>query len=344
MTHRVTARLAAGLAGAALLLAGCAGEVPQPDPDPTATAPPPVLDRDRIERILDEVGEMIAEADAELDPELLTSRVTGPALDMRTAEYQLAEASDGERVPTPVSTASQVEVVAATDQWPRSVFVISHVPDDANLPLLLVLNQQDARSPYQLWYWTTLLPGVNTPSIPHIDSGSPQLAPDTEGLALTPAETVETYAGLLADPSGDAAEMFTEDPFRTGYTEMIEALRSTVEVAGDVSVDYAVTDDSVVAMETADGGAAVAGVIEVALTITKNVDGAQLEAGGEIGLLMGEDAGIEEAAEATYLIPVAFTVPPSDSGDPITVLGASHVLADVTVHEPDEDEDDGAAG
>ena len=59
---------------------------------------------------------------------------------------------------------------------------------------------------------------------------------------------------------------------------------------------------------------------------------------------MGEDAEIEGAAEAAYLIPVAFTVPPSDSGDPITVLGASHVLADVTVHAPDGDEDDGADG
>ena len=34
MTRRVTARLAAGLAGVALLLAGCTGEVPQPEPDP----------------------------------------------------------------------------------------------------------------------------------------------------------------------------------------------------------------------------------------------------------------------------------------------------------------------
>ena len=240
MTRRVTARLAAGLAGVALLLAGCTGEVPQPEPDPTATTPFPVLDRDRMERILEEVGETIAEADAELDPELLSGRVTGPALAMRTAEYRLAEASEGERTPTPVSTASQVEAVAATDQWPRAVFVISHVPDDANLPLLLVLKQQDARSPYQLWYWTTLLPGVQTPSTAHIDSGSPQLAPDAEGLVLTPAQTLEAYAGLLGDPSADSAELFTDDPFRTGYTEMIEALRSTVEVAGEVEVDYSV--------------------------------------------------------------------------------------------------------
>mgnify|MGYP001239093159 CR=1 FL=1 len=344
MTRRVTARLAAGLAGVALLLAGCTGEVPQPEPDPTASAPFPVLDRDRMERILAEVGETIAEADAELDPELLTGRVTGPALAMRTAEYRLAEASDGERAPTPVSTASQVEAVAATEQWPRAVFVISHVPDDANLPLLLVLKQQDARSPYQLWYWTTLLPGVQTPSTAHIDSGSPQLAPDAERLVQTPAQTVAAYAGLLADPEADSAELFTDDPFRTGYTEMIEALRSTVEVAGEVEVDYSVTEDSVVAMQTADGGAVVTGVIEAVLTITKNVDGARLEAGGDIGLLMGEDAQIEGAAEASYLIPVAFTVPPGDSADPITVLGASHVLADVTVHEPDDGEEDDAEG
>ncbi len=344
--RRAGARLLAGAVTGALLLAGCAGEVPQPAPEPAATTPQPVLDEDRIDRILDDVEETIVAGDEALDAELLSERVTGPALSMRQAEYRLAEASDGERTPTPLTTNSQVEVVAATDEWPRSLYVVSHVPDDANLPLLLVLTQEDARSQYKLWFWTSLLPGAETPSTALPEAGSPQLAPDAEGLVATPQQTVEYYAGLLADPDGENAELFAEDPFRTGYAEMIDALRSTIEVAGEVEERYGVREGTVSAMQTAEGGAVVVGVIDGRMTIRRTVEGSTLEAGGDIGLLMGEEPRIDGAAQAHYLIPVAFAVPPAGSEEQISVLGALHVLANVGVHEPEpeDEEDDGGEG
>ncbi|MBD8063556.1 hypothetical protein [Oceanitalea stevensii] len=338
------ARLAAGAAVTALLLAGCAGEVPQPAPEPAATAPLPVLDEDRIERILADVEETVDEADAALDPELLTDRVTGPALAMRQAEYRLSAASDGERTPTPLTTNSQIEVVAATDEWPRSLYVVSHVPDDANLPLLLVLTQEDARSQYKLWFWTTLLPGAQTPSTARPDAGSPQLAPDAEGLLATPQQTVARYAELLADPDGEASALFAEDPFRTGYAEMISALRETVEVAGQVRESYEVREGSVSAMQTAEGGALVVGVIDGRLNLRRTVEGSTLEAGGDLGLLMEQDPRIDGEARAHYLIPVAFSVPPEGSEEPVAVLGATQVLANVGESDrapEDEEEGDG---
>jgi len=326
-------RLSAGLAGVALLLAGCGGDVPQPQPDPSSSTPLPVLDEDRIERVLDEVEATIEEGDASLDPDILAERLTGPALSMREAEYRLAEASDGQRTPTPLTTNSQVEVVAATDEWPRSLYVVSHVPDDANLPLLLVLTQEDARSQYKLWFWTSLLPGAQTPSTARPDAGSMPLAPDAGGLLATPEETVELYAGLLADPDGEGADLFAEDPFRTSYAEMIDALRSTVEVAGEVRERYGVRENTVSAIETADGGALVVGVVDSRLFLSKTVEGATLEAGGDIGLLMAQDPRIDDAAEAHYLIPVAFSVPPEGSEELISVLGAAQILANVAVSE-----------
>jgi len=338
-------RLLAGAVTGALLLAGCAGEVPEPEPEPAAATPAPVLDEDRIERILQDVEETIAAGDEALDAELLADRVAGPALSMRQAEYRLVEASDGERTPTPLTTNSQVEVVAATDEWPRSLYVVSHVPDDANLPLLLVLTQEDPRSQYKLWFWTSLLPGAQTPSTAHPAAGSPQLAPDAEGLVASPMETVETYTELLADPDGEGSELIAADPFRTGYAEMIDALRSTVEVAGEVEESYRVREGTVSAMQTADGGALVVGVVDGFLKISRTVEGSSLEAGGDIGLLMGEDQDIEGTAQAHYLIPVAFAVPPEGSEEQIAVLGASHVLANVGLHAlPQDDEDDDEEG
>lgn len=341
-TRHTAARLAAGVATATLLLAGCAGEVPQPEPEPAATAPLPVLDEDRTERILAEVEETIDAADAALDAELLSDRVTGPALSMRQAEYRLSAASEGERSPTPLTTSSQVEVVAATDEWPRSLYVVSHVPDDGNLPLLLVLTQDTPRDQYKLWFWTSLLPGAQTPSTANPQIGSPQLAPDAEGLVATPQQAVEQYAGLLSDP--ESSELFAEDPFRTGYAEMIDALRATVEVAGEVDERYEVREGTVSTMQTAEGGAVVVGVIDGRLAISKTVEGSTLEAGGDIGLLMGQDPAIDGAARAHYLIPVAFAVPPEGSDEPISVLGALHVLANVGVDEPVDDGDDDTEG
>lgn len=345
-TRHRGARFAAGAAVTALLLAGCAQEVPQPAPEPAATAPLPVLDEDRIERILADVEETVDEADAALDPELLADRLAGPALAMRAAEYRLSAASDGERTPTPLTTSSQVEVVAATEEWPRSLYVVSHVPDDANLPLLLVLTQEDARSQYKLWFWTTLLPGAQTPSTARPDTGSPQLAPDAEGLRVTPQEAVDRYATLLADPDGEGAALFAEDPFRTGYAEMISALRATVEVAGEVREGYSVRDGSVSAMQTAEGGALVVGVIDGRLNLRRTVEGSTLEAGGDLGLLMEQDPRIDGEARAHYLIPVAFSVPPEGSEEPVAVLGATQVLANVGESErvPEDEEDDDGEG
>lgn len=349
MTHhddtrgRRGARLAAGAATLALLLAGCGTEVPQPDPEPAATAPLPVLEDARMDRILEEVQTVVDAGDEALDAELLTSRVAGPALAMRQAEYQLAEASDGQSTPTPLTTDRQVEVVAATDEWPRSLFVVSHIPADANLPLLLVLTQDSARDQYKLWFWTPLLPGAQTPTTARPESGSQPLAPDAGGLLRTPEQTVADYAALLGDPESDTG--FADDPFREGYREMIEALGATVEVAGEVNESYDVQDGSVAAMATDDGGALVVGVIEAHHTIAKTVEGSTLEAGGDIALLMGEEPRINGSVTATYLLPVAFTVPPEGSSDPIAVLGAGRVISQVSVEEPepeaDEAEDEG---
>ncbi|MEE6280628.1 hypothetical protein [Georgenia sunbinii] len=337
-TRRRAVRMVATAATAAVMLAGCGSDVPQPEPEPAATAPVPVLDDDRIERILDDVQTVVAEGDEALDAELLESRVSGPALDMRRAEYQLAAASDGERAPTPLTTDSQVEVVAATDEWPRSLFVVSHIPQDANLPLLLVLTQQSPRDQYKLWFWSPLLPGAQTPTTARPEAGSPPLAPDAEGLRRTPAEAVSAYADLLGDP-GTSSD-FADDPFRAGYREMIDALSATVEVAGEVTERYAVRDGSVAAMTTDDGGALVVGVIDAGLTISRTVDGSTLEAGGDIALLMGDGARIAGSATADYLVPVALVVPPAGSPDPITVLGAGHVISQVSVEEPEPEADD----
>src|SRR5690625_1879602 len=226
--QRRALRVAAGLA-LAVGLAACAGQPPQPDPDPTPTEALPALSEERVDMILADLQETLEEADAERDPELLTARVAGPALEMRRAEYELSEAANEDRVPTVVSTASQVQVIAATEEWPRSLFVVSEIPEGENLPLLLVLTQEDPRSQYKLTSWTPLLPGAATPPMAKADAGSEMLAADGGDLRLSPQDAVAQYGQLLAGGDDEEAT-FAEDPFRERYVDAVSQLAETVEV------------------------------------------------------------------------------------------------------------------
>lgn len=321
-------RIAAGLTLAGALVA-CSGPVPQPDPDPTAPEAAPVLTEDRVESILAELQDTLAEADEQRDAELLTGRLTGPALEMRRAEYQLSEAADEDRVPTVLSTASQVQVIAATEEWPRSLFVVSEIPEGENLPLLLVLTQEDPRSQYKLAAWMPLLPGAATPPMARADTGSQPVPPDATGLRLAPQEVVAQYGELLAGGE-DEDELFATDPFRERYVQAVSQLAETVEVAGELDQDFEVVEGTVAAMATAQGGALVVGVLRNELTLTRTVEGATLRAAGDIGILLGEDNRVDGMVTAEFLFPVAFDVPAAETDEPIAVIGAQQVITGVS--------------
>lgn len=338
-TLRRMMRVAAVAATSAVLLAACSGPPPEPEPEPTTSEDVPVLDEERLNDVLDDVQESIDAGDAELDAEALEQRLSGPALEMRQAEYRLAEATDGEVEPTPLTTASQVEVVAASEEWPRSVLVISEVPEGTNLPLLLELRQPDPRSQYMLAFWAPLLPGAQTPSTANPDAGSQALPPDAEGLVTTPEQTMRDYGHLLQDGEEDTS--FGDDPFRTSYTESIAGLEDTVELAGDLEQDIDLDEDTTTAMATAEGGALVLGVLRNTLTLNRTVEGATLQAGGEMKELLGDDdAEITDSLDAEYLIPVAFTVPAEETGEDIQVLAADRIITDVARADDDSDEDE----
>lgn len=329
ITHR---RAVAGGAVVVALLAGCApAELPQPDPDPVAETPAPVLDAARTERILQEVADALAAGDEAQDVEAMSSRVIGPARDIRQAEYRLAEETDGDAAPGPLTTEPQVEAVAATTEFPRTAMVITQVPEGANLPLLMALTQGSARQQFALWGWVELFPGIETPALVHPDTGSAQVPNDATGLVAAPAEVVERYAEALTDPEGEAADLFAEDPFATSVREGVTGLDDAVEAGGEATLGAEAGDDGPVALATADGGAIVMGEITTATTIRKTVAGATVTAGGALGRLLGEDAEVRGTVTGTSLVLLAFYVPPADAEDQtIRALGANTVLSEVT--------------
>lgn len=327
MTRRVAAL--AALAVAAGALAACTPEPPQPDPAPTAPTPAAVLDADRLERILGEVQATVEKADEALDPALLEERVAGPARELRTAQYALAAASEGQYAPTALTMDTQVDVVAATEDFPRAAVSVSQIPEGGNLPILTVLRQEHARSQYMLWGWVELLPGVEMPPTATPETGSPAVPADAEGLVLSPEQTVAAFAERLNDPQAESADLFGEDRFTEDYRAFVTDLDTSIEAAGEASASAEAGPHGTGALGTVNGGAIVVGTVTWDLTIRKTVEGSTLRMGARFGALLGDDTEVRGTVTGRYLATVAFYVPPAGAGE-IEVLGASEALTEVT--------------
>lgn len=322
-------------------LGACAEEepVPTPTPDPVAESPSAVVGEERLQEILDEVNAALTEADAESNSEKSSARVVGPAADLRQAEYDLSKVT--EDPVSALSTESQLSIVAATDEWPRTVFVATTIPDDANLPLLLALVQETPRSVYQLWSWVRILPGTELPQTAAAAVGSPPVAADSEDLLVAPSAVVKQYVDLLneGDDDSEYAENFADDSFRELVAKEVSDLNSAVSDAGKATISSAVrTDDGVLALQTYDGGAIVFASITSDLRVEKTVPRGTLKVGKILAYGGDQTVLMDTPLTAHYIATLALYVPPAGSEDTIEVLGAERVLAGVTRGD-DEEED-----
>lgn len=326
----------AALVGAALavLLVACTPEIPEVSPDPEETEVQPVLDVPRLERVLDDIEEHINAADEESDGDILAERMEDPALAVRTAEYRLRSATadtDDETGLQPLTTSSAVSIVAATEEWPRAVFVITEIPDEANSPLLIGLRQETPQEPYRMFSWVRLLPGVTTPQTDVAEVGSTPVDPADDSFLTSPQQALENYADLLTEgEDSEFADDFAEEPFRELVEQEAETLSENVEAAGEFTHDTAVREDDTVAMLTADGGVVVIGAMRTRHTFTKTEDDGEVEVGGQLAALSEDDGEVNESLRGTYHVMVALYVPTEQEDAQITVLGVERVLAAVS--------------
>lgn len=321
-------RKTAALATLALAfgLAACQTEpVPTPSPEPAPATPGAVLSQERLDEILDEISDSLSAADSASSADELGDRITGPALEMRTAEYALASLSGGQDTVTPLVTDSQVAVVAATTEWPRVVNVVTTIPEGTNLPLLITLVQDEARDPFALWAWVRLFPGVSMPATTQPTAGSSPVAPDAEGLVMSPEAALAAYVDLLNNrDDSEYSNAFGDEPFRTNWGQTLDQLASAVEVAGGAEQSSEAGSAGTHSIATHDGGAIVVGSIAQTLTVTRTVEGSTLNVGPS--LAYGGEPTVQGSLTARYLATVAFYVPPADAEDQqITVLGAEQV-------------------
>ncbi|WP_167756841.1 hypothetical protein [Orlajensenia leifsoniae] len=332
-----------------LALSGCSSDYwPTFGPEPTISAsatatadstPAPVADEDikppavtvpQLERIVRKIAVLAGDADKALDVDAIKTRFTGPALQLREANYKVRATLPDYAAPDAIPAAPVVVTAPQqTDSWPRVVMtVIQNQEDPTTKPTALVMTQESPRKNYLVRYAVSLTADATVPGLAPAVIGSPIVAPDSEFLLLPPDQVASAYADILLQ--GDKSQYYplfdTEnDPLiaQVGVATK-EERRAALPATAAIDFTNSVGEGMTIALATNDSGAVVTANINETETV-KPTDG---------GTVSPQNAakaysGVENSAKGvtqTYGDQILFYVPPAGSSEKIKLLGFSQGL------------------
>lgn len=333
--------LVPGLLVTGLVVSACTpGGAVMPTPTPTVSAEPetPAVAASlrQIERIIARIGDTVTRADADLDAGLAATRLAGPALQLREANYEVRteNAELGALLPIPSSSVEIALPQRLPDEgstWPRTIFAIIADPEDETRPpQALMLVQEDPRSQYRVYYALTLEPQAVVPELAPPSLGSPPLGANTPLLAVTPTDVAASYSRLLL--RGDEAEGFDlfdveGDSLRTQIgREAKQARRDALPDTASIEFTNRVVDDAdLLSLVTLDGGAIMSAYLTETETVTPTQSGAAVNASGAVEALSGRSQSTRGII-ARYGLQILFYIPPVGSTEQVRVLGYTQGL------------------
>lgn len=320
------------------LLTGCVAdpESIKQSPSPSVSAstevkPPAALTAKQINRILAEIEQVAADADLVSDKKVLESRFTGPALQQRTAHYLIRSRSKNvAALPAIVAKPISFKLPAATNQWPRTLMVVTDESGDSALPQMLVLRQDSPRSKYMLWYNIRLMPGVQIPEVPAARVGA--IPVDTESLFLKvpPLSLASAYGDVIdKGPASLSYGLFdiSEDEFFKQVSESQKAQAENLDT-GKITFKHALGDTNVISLATTDGGALVALYMTDTYRIKPKNRGSAVAVTGQEKIMLGAD-GSTRGIKSVYGDMLLFYVPALSETSRIKLLGVSQGLVSV---------------
>lgn len=334
-----------GILTASLLLAGCttgggvlgSGLEPTPSSSSSDVATenglkPPAVTKQQLGRIVDKIAETVAAADEGKNATLAATRLAGPALALRTANYTITT-NDPALATLPAFPSGTVEVVLPqqNDEWARSVFAIIQPTDTTLAPVALMLVQDSPRENYKVHYLITLEPGFALPPVAPAQIGSPSLDADNGFGLLAPNELAQAYGDvLIAGPEATNFDLFQADGdtlrVDIGF-EAKQARAATVASQGSAKIDFTNGPnlEAPISFPTNDSGQIVAVALDDVETITPTEAGAAINSPPAVKALSGS-ARSTKGITATYGVQLLFYVPKSPSSQQIQLLGFSQGL------------------
>lgn len=306
-------------------------------PTPTATVsveiegqPPAVTER-QLQRIMSRISQTVTDADETLDAGLSATRLSGPAQEIRAANYAMRK-SDSSVAALPKLLASPITFTMpqATDSWPRQVIAVVQDETDAAIPTIGIMMIQDSpRTNYHVEYMVTLEPNAQVPTVAPANVGSALVAPDSKLLLISPDQLSAAYASVLAQgPESPYYGLFdfTADTLVTQVGKEYKAQKAA-SVAENASLEFSQNAGSgqPLALATLDSGAIVTVGLNEVETVRPTQTGASVSPEGQAKILSGVSTSTT-GIESTYGLELAFYVPPLGSTEKIRLLGYTQGL------------------
>jgi hypothetical protein len=346
LTGRRSLVAASGILVAGLALSGCTtgtgvlGSGLEPEPTPSSTAvegaaalKPPAVTKQQLDRIVAKLRDTIDDADAGKDATLAGTRLAGPALAERVANYAITtKDSSLAAVSAFPDGAVEIALPQQNDSWPRSVFAVVKPGDPTVAPVGIMLVQESPRDNYKVHYLMTLEPGLVVPPVAPAEIGSVTLDADNGLGVLAPNQLADAYGEILIQ--GEAAPDFalfdaTTDTLRAdvGY-EAKQKRKSDLPSQAKIEFTNGASAEPPISFPTNDSGQIVAVSLDDVETVTPVEAGAAINAKGTVKALSGRDQSTKGFI-ATYGVQLLFYVPQSTgSGAAATIqlLGFSSNL------------------
>ncbi|KFJ08259.1 hypothetical protein [Bifidobacterium tsurumiense] len=318
------AKMIAAIMSVGLLIgvAACEGQVPKPTSS-TSAQESPDLTQDQEKAIRQQILSVINAANEAKSADGLDVRMTGPALEIRTSELAIAQATGSLDAKTTIPEDITQTVIPTDSGWPRSVFTITTTTEDQQSKRLLVMNQDSARSNYKLWAIARLFQGAKLPKFAVPDHGSQMGTADDTGLVVTPQQAVEQYADLLQNGSSSQyASNFADDYFRQELTTLTQTVQEGMERNnGTQQQTFSAVKDQIAVMRSSDGGDLVVAQINSEWTRQAG-EGRESQPASDAERALFGDGTATSTMKVTYVNVIALYVPPADSGQQITAVGA----------------------
>lgn len=290
----------------------------------------PDVSEAQFARIMARTSSTIAEADKALNADLASTRLVGPAQQLRAANYAI-RSKDGNQAALPAIPAQPISLLMpqATDAWPRIVTAVLQNPNDPSTPTAgVVMIQNSPRENYHIEYAISLEPNATVPKIAPASVGSIGIAADSKLLLMSPNKVGAAYGDVLAN--GSASQYYNS--FDLSADTLAAQIgkeykdKKVAALAEKATLEFFQSPGSGVplSLATLDSGA----IVSVGLDETERVKpkaGSSVTPEGQAKLLSGLGA-TSTGFENTYNLQLVFYVPPIGSKDKIRLLGFAQGL------------------
>lgn len=340
------------VAVSALLFTGCSPDSwPQmsssPTPSESATVlvqegqQAPAVTQAQAERILSRISESVAAADEAMDPALAADRLDGAALAERATNYKLRAAIADHTPPTAIPDKPlEILLPQAFDDWPRTFMsVVADDQDETIPPMIMLLTQEDAWSPYKLTYAASMEASVELPPLAPAAIGAPRVPADSSFVAMPPEDLAVAYADVLnKGEDSEYYDMFdaTTDQFRVTVASdrqrRLDAFNQTAASTGSLTFESTPGTFEPVALATLESGAIVAITVNETDTVKPTTPDAviKLTDNPTVKTLTGVDQS-STGFSTTFGDQLFFYVPGQGSNEKIKLLGYGSNILDAKV-------------